>query len=82
MIIIGKTTLIGVLTGVLNPSSGAAEICDYNIIDEMESIRKIMGVCPQFDILWDDLTAEEHLYMFSKLKSNFINKKIIHFRNS
>lgn len=61
--------MIGVLTGVLNPTSGSAEICDYSIIDEMESIRKIMGVCPQFDILWDDLTAEEHLYMFSKLKS-------------
>ena len=27
-----------------------------------------MGVCPQHDILWDDLTIEEHLLMFGKLK--------------
>ncbi len=66
---LGKTTLIGVLTGLLNPNSGTAEICNYNIEDQMEQIRLIMGVCPQFDILWDELTAEEHLQMFSKLKS-------------
>lgn len=27
-----------------------------------------MGVCPQFDILWDELTAEEHLEMYCMLK--------------
>lgn len=27
-----------------------------------------MGVCPQFDILWDELTAEEHLTMYCMLK--------------
>ena len=27
-----------------------------------------MGVCPQFDILYDDLTVEEHLSMFAAFK--------------
>ena len=27
-----------------------------------------MGVCPQFDILWDDLTVEEHLLFYARLK--------------
>lgn len=27
-----------------------------------------MGVCPQFDILWDELTAGEHLHLFCMLK--------------
>jgi len=27
-----------------------------------------MGVVPQFDILWDQLTAMEHMRMFSKIK--------------
>jgi ABC-type multidrug transport system ATPase subunit len=27
-----------------------------------------MGVCPQFDILWGELTIEEHLYFYSRLK--------------
>jgi len=75
-LILGKTTLIGVLTGLLNPNSGTAEICNYNIEDQMDQIRLIMGVCPQFDILWDELTAEEHLYMFSKLKSKFMHNSL------
>ena len=34
-----------------------------------------MGVCPQFDILWDELTVEEHLTIFSKIKSiSFFNE--------
>src|SRR5689334_8460809 len=27
-----------------------------------------IGVCPQFDILWDDLTVAEHLYFYARLK--------------
>lgn len=27
-----------------------------------------MGICPQFNILWDDLTVEEHLYFYARLK--------------
>ena len=64
----GKTTLIGVLTGLLKPSSGTAEMYNYDISTDMDSIRQIMGVCPQFDILWNELTAKEHLQIFAKLK--------------
>lgn len=27
-----------------------------------------IGVCPQFDILWDNLTVEEHLLFYARLK--------------
>jgi len=27
-----------------------------------------IGVCPQFDILWHDLTVEEHLLFYARLK--------------
>jgi len=27
-----------------------------------------LGVCPQFDILWNQLTAGEHLRMFAAIK--------------
>ena len=33
----------------------------------MASINKIMGVCPQH-ILWNQLTGEEHLELFSVLR--------------
>lgn len=27
-----------------------------------------MGVCPQFDVLWEDLTVAEHLLFYARLK--------------
>jgi ABC-type multidrug transport system ATPase subunit len=39
-----------------------------DIVDDMDEIRKSMGVCPQHDILWSELTAIEHLRLFAKLK--------------
>jgi ATP-binding cassette subfamily A (ABC1) protein 3 len=34
----------------------------------MESLRKIMGVCPQHDSLYDNLTVKEHLEMYAVFK--------------
>ncbi len=31
--------------------------------------NKLIGVCPQFDILWRDLTIEEHLIFYCRLKN-------------
>lgn len=45
---------------------------NYDIGEDMDSIRQIMGVCPQFDILWEELTAAEHLKMFAKLKGIYL----------
>jgi ABC-type multidrug transport system ATPase subunit len=41
---------------------------DYDINTQMSEVRKIIGVCPQFDILWDQLTAAEHLRMYAAIK--------------
>jgi ABC-type multidrug transport system ATPase subunit len=34
----------------------------------MYSIQKILGYCPQHDILWEELTPEEHLEIYSVFK--------------
>ena len=41
----------------------------------MEDIRKFMGVCPQHDILFDNLTVKEHLELFAVFKG-MDNKEI------
>lgn len=64
----GKSTMIGILTGLLDMDSGTALVSGMNVETDMDLIRKRMGVCPQFDILWDELTAYEHLKMFAELK--------------
>ena len=67
----GKTTLINILTGVISPdSSKDLEIIINNkSIERIDEIRKYIGVCSQFDILWSEMTAYEHLYMFARLKN-------------
>ena len=64
----GKSTLINILTGVLSPSYGSAKITNQDITEDMEQIRLQMGVVPQFDILWDNLTASEHIRLYAQLK--------------
>ena len=34
-------------------------------------IRQDLGVCPQFNVLLDHLTVEEHLWFFASLKGIF-----------
>ncbi|XP_064423554.1 ATP-binding cassette sub-family A member 5 [Latimeria chalumnae] len=66
----GKTTLLNILCGICPPSDGFATIYGYNVseIDEMLEMRKIVGVCPQFDIKYDVLTVEENLKTFAAIK--------------
>jgi ABC-type multidrug transport system ATPase subunit len=66
----GKTTTINVLTGILPPTSGEALIYGETVTHPsgMAKIRQIMGVCPQFDILWPVLTAREHMEVFGAIK--------------
>ncbi len=65
----GKTTTIHMLVGFHEATSGDARIFDKSIRENLSEIQKEMGVCPQFDILWSELTGEEHLYLFSGLRN-------------
>ena len=56
------------LRGLLNISSGNAKILGKDVESEMSEIRKYMVVCPQFDILFDDLTVKEHLELFARFE--------------
>ena len=64
----GKTTTINMLTGMLPITSGDAYVFGHSAKYDMSSIREIMGICPQHDILWDQLTGKEHLQLFAGLK--------------
>ncbi|OUM64361.1 hypothetical protein PIROE2DRAFT_8830 [Piromyces sp. E2] len=64
----GKTTLIHSLIGVYPPSAGYARVAGFNIETDMNQVYKRIGICPQHDILWNDLTVEEHLLFYARLK--------------
>jgi len=61
----GKTTTISMLTGMIEATSGSIEILGSS---KLEDIRSKIGVCPQHDTLYDDLTVEEHLRLFSTFR--------------
>ncbi|KAJ3687005.1 hypothetical protein LUZ61_016169 [Rhynchospora tenuis] len=65
----GKTTLLNMLTGFSSPTSGTAYIGGMDIRTDMNMIYYSMGVCPQHDLLWETLTAREHLSFYGKLKN-------------
>ncbi|CAJ0580809.1 unnamed protein product, partial [Mesorhabditis spiculigera] len=64
----GKSTTFSMLTGVAAPSGGTAYINDYDIRDALPQIRKQLGLCPQYNILFGTLTVFEHLEFFCKMK--------------
>ena len=37
----------------------------------MEEIRKMTGICPQHDVLFDELTTMEHLQFFARIRVRF-----------
>ena len=85
----GKTTLISMLTGMYEATKGTAIYEGVNILDSMnmEIFREKLGICPQHDILFEDLTIREHLEMFSIFKGvestevdNEVNKTLHDFQ--
>ncbi|XP_027133809.1 ATP-binding cassette sub-family A member 1 [Larimichthys crocea] len=64
----GKTTTMSILTGLFPPTSGTALINGYDIHVDMDSIRKYLGMCPQHNVLFNELTVEEHIYFYARLK--------------
>ena len=49
-------------------SFGDAKLAGFHIKTESDSVYRVIGVCPQFDILWSELTVEEHLFFYARLK--------------
>eukprot|EP01059_Diplonema_ambulator_P003137 TRINITY_DN1278_c0_g4_i1.p1 TRINITY_DN1278_c0_g4~~TRINITY_DN1278_c0_g4_i1.p1 ORF type:complete len:1700 (+),score=392.37 TRINITY_DN1278_c0_g4_i1:51-5102(+) len=64
----GKTTLINMMTGMIPITSGSAAINGHSIVEELQEARRQIGLCPQQDVLWNDMTCGEHLQIYAKLK--------------
>jgi len=58
---LGKTKLLNILTGLYPTTKGDAILNDFDIKTQREQVHMSIGICPQHDILWDDLTVGEHL---------------------
>lgn len=56
----GKSTTMDMLAGLQAPSHGSIEIDGTGGL----------GLCPQKNVIWDELTCEEHVRIFNALKAD------------
>ncbi|XP_041481767.1 ATP-binding cassette sub-family A member 2-like isoform X2 [Lytechinus variegatus] len=64
----GKTTTFKMLCGDLGITGGDAYINKDSIFKKKMKAYKCIGYCPQFDALFDELTAREHLLLYARIK--------------
>ncbi|XP_054565317.1 ATP-binding cassette sub-family A member 6-like isoform X2 [Eptesicus fuscus] len=66
----GKSSLLNILNGLSVPTEGSVTIYNKNLseMQDLDEIRKITGVCPQFNVHFDILTVKENLRLFAKIK--------------
>lgn len=64
----GKSTTMHLLTGLYKPTAGTAFIDGLELTRDLSKIRKSLGFVPQHNILFPDMTVEEHLLFYSRLK--------------
>ena len=63
----GKTTLFRLLTTLLNPDEGWAEVDGFDIVKDYHAIRERVGYMPGRFSLYQDLTVDENLNFFAAL---------------
>lgn len=68
----GKTTTFKMLTTDLTPTSGEILIKDLgsfvNALENKKLFWSKIGYCPQFDALYEELTPDEHIRLFARIR--------------
>ena len=63
----GKTTTVRVLTTLLTPDSGRAEVAGIDVIKNPNEVRKVIGLSGQYAAVDETLTGWDNLVMFARL---------------
>ena len=63
----GKTTTIRMLTGLLTPTEGTAEVAGLNVAREPQQVKRLIGYMSQLFSLYPDLSVEENIEFFAGL---------------
>lgn len=69
----GKSTTMNVMTGYLSATEGSVTIDEYDIFDEPEEAKKLIGYLPEQPPIYMDMTVNEYLRFVADLKS--VSKK-------
>ncbi|MGB5918004.1 ATP-binding cassette domain-containing protein [Arcobacter sp.] len=65
----GKTTLIRLMTGLLDADDGELKVLDYSLPKDADKIQSKIGYMPQKFGLYEDLSVLENLTLYANLQS-------------
>ncbi len=63
----GKTTTLRMLSALIEPSSGTAEVAGYRLGEDDQALRRNVGILTEAPGLYDRLSAERNLSFFAYL---------------
>jgi len=69
----GKSTLLNIMVGLIRGSQGDVYYDGMSVNSDLSKIRKDFGVCPQNNVIFDELTVEEHLNIYGGIKNTEVN---------
>jgi ABC-2 type transport system ATP-binding protein len=65
----GKTTTVRMLTSILIPTRGRAEVAGYDVIKHPDKVRASVGVLTEHHGLYNRMNAQEYLMFYGRLYS-------------
>ncbi|KAH6934041.1 hypothetical protein HPB50_019677 [Hyalomma asiaticum] len=66
----GKSLILKVMNGLSRPNGGTVYVgSGYDVRQNMWHVRQLLGYCPQTEALLDELSIEENLYFFARLRN-------------
>lgn len=63
----GKTSLFRILTTLLKPDSGSANVLGYDVVEDYREIRPLLGYMPGRFSLYQDLSVRENMDFFASV---------------
>lgn len=70
----GKSTTLNMITGMYNATAGSVHVDGYNVFTHTQEARQSIGLCPQENIFFNELTVYQHLRLFALLKNMSISE--------
>jgi ABC-2 type transport system ATP-binding protein len=63
----GKTTAVRILTTLLPPDAGRAEVAGFDVVRDAVALRSVIGLAGQYAAVDENLTGRENLILVGKL---------------
>ena len=63
----GKTTIVRILTTLLDPDGGSAQVAGFDVVRDAEALRSVIGLAGQYAAVDENLTGRENLDLVGRL---------------